>query len=530
MSTEGEICTEINTNENNSESLNSENINSESLNSESLNSESINSESINSESINSENINSENINSENINSAEIINENKISELETLYPELYKAIFKDRRNILISGIGGTGKTYSLNLIRNECQKVGIKCEVTSTTGTSAHAIKGNTIHRFSGIKLGTKPLATILADIKKKKDKVKGWKDIQILIIDEVSMLGAKTLKLINDVGQHIRYGGKIMKDIKNSKHSVEILPFGGVQVIFSADFLQLPPVNDEFAFKSPVWEKLNLFNFRMVYPYRYPDISHFEMLSRFRTAQFTPEDVQILRTRVKEYEIYRQKERWGQINEEIKPTRIYSLNRDVETVNMQELEKLEGDIVAYECNDVIIPKNKENHNFHVHEYTEFLDTVAEREIYLKEKAQVMLTTNLDVESGLTNGSRGVVMSCEDNLIAVKFKNGETINITPYPYEHEDDEVIAVRHQFPLKLAWSYSIHKSQGATLDYAIIDLGTSLFCPALGYVALSRCRTLNGLYIVNIVPDKIKADPEALKFEEELIKTSVLGHKIDE
>ena len=452
-----------------------------------------------------------------------------SELEKLYPELYKAIFKERRNILISGIGGTGKTYSINLIRNDCQKLGIKCEVTSTTGTSAHAIKGNTIHRFSGIKLGNKPLATILADIKKKRDKIKGWKDVQILIIDEVSMLGAKTLKLINEVGQHIRYGSKIMKDFKIGKYNGEILPFGGIQIIFIADFLQLPPINDEFAFKSPVWETLNFFNFRMVHPYRYPDISHFEMLSRFRTSQFTPEDIQILRTRVKEYEIYRQKERWGQINEEIKPTRIYSLNRDVETINMQELEKLEGDIVAYECNDVIIPKNKENHNFHVHEYTEFLDTVAEKEIYLKEKAQVMLTINLDVELGLTNGSRGVVMSCEDNLVAVKFKNGETINITPYPYEHEDDDVIAVRHQFPLKLAWSYSIHKSQGATLDYAIIDLGTSLFCPALGYVALSRCRTLNGLYIVNIVPDKIKADPDALKFEEELIKTSILGNKIE-
>jgi ATP-dependent DNA helicase PIF1 len=457
------------------------------------------------------------------------NESNVSELKTLYPELYKAIFNDKRNILISGIGGTGKTYSLNLIRNECNKLGIKCEVTSTTGTSAHSIKGNTIHRFSGIKLGTKPLATILADIKKKKDKLKGWKEVQLLIIDEVSMLGAKTLKLINDVGQHIRYGSKIMKDISKGKYQEEILPFGGVQVIFSADFLQLPPVNDEFAFKSPVWEKLNLFNFRMIHPYRYPDKNHFEMLSRFRTAQFTQQDIDTLRTRVKEYEIYRQKERWGQINEEIKPTRIYSLNRDVEHVNMQELEKLEGDLVSYECTDTIIPKNKENHNFHVNEYTEYLDTIAEREIFLKEKAQVMLTTNLDVESGLTNGSRGVVIKCEDNIVQVKFKNGDIINITPFPYEHEDDDVIAVRYQFPLKLAWSYSIHKSQGATLDYAIIDLGTTLFCPALGYVALSRCRTLNGLYIVNIVPDKIKADPDALKFEEDLIKSSVIAKSIE-
>ena len=157
-----------------------------------------------------------------------------------------------------------------------------------------------------------------------------------------------------------------------------------------------------------------------------------------------------------------------------------------------------------------------------------MDNIAEREIYLKPGAQVMLTTNLDVESGLTNGSRGVVMECGDNSITVKFKNGNIIPIIPYPYEHEDDDVIIVRHQFPLRLAWSYSIHKSQGATLDYAIIDLGTSLFCPALGYVALSRCRTLEGLFIVNIVPSKIKADPEALEFEEKLILDSITAKKI--
>lgn len=455
------------------------------------------------------------------------NNKENSTLYKLYPELYEAIFTKKRNVLISGIGGTGKTYSLNLIKSECIKLGIKCDITSTTGTSAHAIKGTTIHKFSGIKLGTKPLATILSDIKKRKDILKGWKDAQILIIDEVSMLGSKTLSLINDVAQNIRYGTNLLK-WKKSKESGIIFPFGGVQIIFSADFLQLPPVNDEFAFKSEVWKQLDLFYFRMIHPYRYPDISHFQMLSRFRTGQFTEEDIKTLRSRVREYEIYRQKERWGQITDQIKPTRIYSLNRDVDNINKEELEKLEGDTVAYECTDVIMPKNKQSSNFKVHEYTEYMDTIAEREIYLKEGAQVMLTTNLDIECGLTNGSRGVVIECGDSSVSVKFKNGNTFSITPFPYEHEDDEVVVIRHQFPLKLAWSYSIHKSQGATLDYAIIDLGTSLFCPALGYVALSRCRTLEGLFIVNIVPEKIRADLDALQFEEEIVNNSVTAKSI--
>ena len=444
-----------------------------------------------------------------------------SPLFTLYPDLYNAIFEQKRNVLISGIGGTGKTYSLNLIRSECDKLGIKCDVTSTTGISAHAIKGSTIHRFSGIKLGKKPLATILSDIKSRKDIVKAWKTAEILIIDEVSMLGANTLTLINNVAQNIRYGSLVSKKNKDKNK-----PFGGIQVIFSADFLQLPPVNDEFCFKSPVWNSLHLFNFRMIHPYRYPDLNHFQMLSRFRVGKFTDEDIELLKTRIKEYDIYKQKERWGQITDDIKPTRIYSLNRDVETINMQELERLEGDLNVYECNDVFVPKKKEGYK--VHEYTDYMDNIAEREIYLKPGAQVMLTTNLDVESGLTNGSRGVVMECGDNSITVKFKNGNIIPIIPYPYEHEDDDVIIVRHQFPLRLASSYSIHKSQGATLDYAIIDLGTSLFCPALGYVALSRCRTLEGLFIVNIVPSKIKADPEALEFEEKLILDSITAKKI--
>jgi ATP-dependent DNA helicase PIF1 len=486
-----------------------------------------------------------------------------SELYKLYPQLYEAIFKDKRNILISGIGGTGKTYSLQLIREECGKLGIKCDMTSTTGISAHAIKGTTIHRFSGIKLGKKPLNVILSDIKKRKEILKGWKEAQILIIDEVSMLGAKTLTLINQVAQYIRYGNRRMKiynkknrenideehlsdeEIDKSsndcKKDFPVLPFGGIQVIFSADFLQLPPVNDEFCFKSSVWEQLNLFNFRMIHPYRYTDHKHFQMLSRFRTGDFTEEDITILRTRIKAYNEYRQKERCGMING-IKPTRIYSLNRDVETVNLQELEKLDTDMIEYECTDTIIPKIKEKkgknndtkeektcNHFLITEYTEYLDNIADRNIYLKEGAQVMLTVNLDIELGLTNGSRGIVLACNDNSVTVKFMNDKTIDIIPYPYEYQDDNVLIIRQQFPLKLAWSYSIHKSQGATLDYAIIDLGTSLFCPALGYVALSRCRTLEGIYIVNIVPEFIKADPEALKFEQELIQNSIVANKIE-
>lgn len=457
-----------------------------------------------------------------------------SELRRLYPELEEAIFKDHRNVVISGPGGTGKSYSIGMIKNQAAKMGRQCDVTSTTGVSAHAIGGSTIHRFSSIQLGDKPVSVLVDKIRKNKDKLNRWKNADIIIIDECSMLGANILTLLDAIGKEIRLGKRELR--LRQKKKVPIPPFGGVQIIISADFCQLPPINDEYAFKSPVWDALDPFYFRMTHPYRYPDLDHFHRIMRIRVGEHTEEDIAVLRTRVTAYDEYRRRERLGEMKEAIKPTRIYPLKKDVEAINMGELDKLDEDSIVYDADDIITIKLKGDGSPMVNpesvnssEYIEYMDGIAPAELIMKVGAQVMLTKNLDVDMGLVNGSRGVVQECCDERISVLFKNGMEIDIVPAAYEYEDDNVIAYRHQFPLILAYASSVHKQQGATLDYAIIDLGTSLFGPAMGYVALSRCKCMDGIFIVNLMPEKLRVDPEALEFENKIIKLSAKARLID-
>lgn len=459
-----------------------------------------------------------------------------TELYKLYPELYQAVFIDKRNIYISGPGGTGKSYSIGLIKKECNRLRINCSLTATTGVAAHGL-GNgasTIHRWSSINLGDKPAEVITKNIRTTKERSRRWKDTDVLVIDEVSMLGSQILTLIDRVGKDIRIGKRETKKLLSEKMPIPC--FGGIQVILSGDFLQLMPIGDDFCFKSPVWNELNLFYFRMTFPYRYPDENHFSLLSRVRVAKHTEEDIEAMRERVKAYEEYRKRERDGSLEESIKPTRIYSLKRDVEAINKVELEKLEGDVIAYEAEDTIIVKtNKEGvpivsiDNLNTTEYMDYMDSIVDKEIMMKTGSQVLLTKNLSVDDGLVNGSRGVVIGCYDERITVKFKSGAQVDITPYNYEFEDDKVTVIRTQFPLILCWALTTHKIQGSTLDYAIIDIGTSIFSAGQAYVSLSRCRRLKDIMIINVMPEKIKADPEALEFEEKMTKISVLAKPIE-
>jgi ATP-dependent DNA helicase PIF1 len=460
---------------------------------------------------------------------------KSVELIDLYPDLFNAIFKDNRNVFISGPGGAGKSYTIGKIKNYCDLNNIQCDLTSTTGVSAHALGhgASTIHRFTSINLGDKPIDTIIKNIKTNPEKLARWKKAQILVIDEVSMLGSLILDLISAIGKEIRIGKRKMRTMKKS--NIPIPPFGGIQIIFSADMMQLMPIRDKFPFESPVWEELNLYNFRVTHPYRYPDINHFQLLSRVRLGEQTQEDIDMLNKRVVAYKEY-MKDGGSLVINDIKPTRIYPLKRDVEDINSMELEKLDGDTSLYEATDCITIKHNDSgepmidpENINTQEYAEYMDAIVPYEIGMKPGAQVMLTKNLSVEEGLVNGARGVVESCGDDTIVVKFKCGMTVDITPEEYEYEDEKVTVNRVQFPLMLAWSVSIHKMQGATLDYCIIDLGTSLFACGMGYVALSRCKTVSGIFIVNLIPRMLKANPIALQFEQELIKKSIMAPKVD-
>lgn len=438
--------------------------------------------------------------------------------DKLYQEISELVIKGRKNIYISGPGGCGKSYIIKKLYQECLAKGIPTGITSTTGVSAHSLGSGarTIHSWGAIKLGKSHPDIIIKKIMNNKQAKERWTKTEILIIDEISMCSSELFEYLDIIAKEIRLGKREM--LRLSRNNITIPPFGGLQIIASGDFLQLPPVNGEFIFQSKLWKSMNFKYFRLTHPYRYPDPTFFEMLLRAREGKMTDDDIEKLRKRVVAYNEYKKSEK-NLPPGSIKPTKVSSLKKDVEAVNLAELDSLEGDAFAYEATDVITAKDSKNKN-HLDKvvYSEYMDNIVSREILLKPGAQVMLTVNLSVDDGLVNGSRGIIEECCDDQVKVKFKSGLVLDMKPNAYEYEDEIAICVRYQFPLILAWSATTHKIQGSTLDSVIIDLGTSLFCPALGYVALSRCRTLEGIYINNIIPDKIKADPIALEFDKTL------------
>ena len=215
-----------------------------------------------------------------------------------YKEIKKYVFEKKRNILLHSMGGTGKSQALLCIKRDCERDNIICYTTSTTGISSFNIRGQTIHRFSGIGIADKSVEITIKKISKNKDCIKRIKECQILILDEISMLGVKTFDLIDRVFKHFR----------SSR-----LPFGGLQVVLTGDVLQLQPIGDDFCFESDIWEKLNLKIFKMKRPYRYmssnpakrkENIKHFQMLKRLRLGTQTKEDEKVLQTRVKAFKEY----------------------------------------------------------------------------------------------------------------------------------------------------------------------------------------------------------------------------------
>jgi ATP-dependent DNA helicase PIF1 len=456
-----------------------------------------------------------------------------SELFKHHPELYKALFVDKRNVFLSGEGGTGKSWIVaNMIKPESDRLAINCVMTSTTGVSANRLGrgAQTVHRWSGIRLGDKPADVVVGWIKQRPETKKRWKECKILIIDEMSMLNSVTFELLDEVGQRIKYNMRDLKAFRRDK--IPIPTFGGIQLMATADFLQLPPVDGKFAFETALWERMNFFNYRLWEPKRYADLEHFQRLQRVRLGEMTDQDIEDFRARVKACDEYKKREREEGLDEEIKPTRIFARRADVDGVNVDELDNLEGEIICYESSDhIVVKQDKEGKHLIDPEkvnrlqYSDILDEICPPEVHLKPGAQVMLTRNLSVEQELVNGSRGIVEACLDDRVTVKFRSGESVDIVPYPHEFEDETVVCVRNQIPLILAWASTIHKSQSTTLDYVIGDCGTSVFAPGMAYVLLSRCKTLKGMLLSNFMAKMVKPHPKALEFEKKVRENSVMA-----
>lgn len=382
------------------------------------------------------------------------------------------------NIFLSGEAGAGKSYLIKHFQTYAISQGKNIQVTAMTGCAALLLeKAKTLHSWAGIGIGNGTISKIISNIKKY-HKLQNWLDIDILIIDEISMMSKKLFEILDEIAKKIR---------KNKK------PFGGIQIICSGDFHQLPPVEDEFCFESELWDvtfKTQIVlkeNFR-----QQGDLVYQGILNEIRQGTISPESCKLLLDCTKKIS-----------KSELKPTLLYPTKKYADQVNQFENMTLETEENKYKKSYIDAPA-------YILEELEKQKGMFEEHITIKVGSQVMCIANLDEIT--VNGSQGVVIGFERGFPVVKFSKITRV-IEPHIWKNEKYEGYGIQ-QIPLILSWAITIHKAQGITLDEACINIGSSVFEYGQTYVALSRIKSLDGLYIKSLDVSRIKANPKVIDF----------------
>jgi len=416
------------------------------------------------------------------------------------------------NIFITGPGGTGKTALIKYIQKDAARKGFQIQVCALTGCAAVLLecKAKTLHSWAGIGLGTASLDQLTTKIMKNRYAKDNWKNTDILVVDEVSMMSQKLFELLDAIGKTIR---------KNSK------PFGGIQLIFSGDFYQLPPVGDKddpetvkFCFESMLWSQTFSLkkHVQLTKIFRQADPVYQKILNQIREGRLKRSSNEML--------LHNVGRQFLQGNE-VRPTKLFPTRNKVEQVNTKEMNGLKTDELEYKLKyhsdlEMTATEMVKRRQFTREQIqTELLYLKAnlrcDEVVKLKVGAQVMCIVNIELDNGQTlcNGSQGVITRLsEQGLPVVKFGSFETV-MGYHVWPSENIPGIGVS-QLPLILAWALTIHKSQGATLDIAEIDAGSGIFECGQTYVALSRVKSLEGLYLTSFDASKIKVSRKVQEF----------------
>jgi ATP-dependent exoDNAse (exonuclease V) alpha subunit len=388
------------------------------------------------------------------------------------------------SVLLTGPAGAGKTFVLNQFIRIARNEGKHVSVTATTGLAATHLSGTTIHSWSGIGIADELQPGFGDYISKNRHEIIEKTDI--LIIDEISMLHDFRLDMVDEICRVVR-----KKDE----------PFGGIQVIMSGDFFQLPPINrgdsraGGFVVNSKVWQELDPTICYLEEQYRQDDEELLDILNALRAGELNRGHAEKLLARVGV----------EPDNNEI-ITELHTVNVDVDKLNEVRLGLLEGDELFY-TQTTTGSKN----------YIDSLQrsVLAPATLRVKKGALVMAVKN-SLDRKYVNGSLGTVIDFESatDYPIVEFKSGKVVTMSPDTWELRDgDKKRASITQIPLRLAWAITVHKSQGMTLDAAKIDLRKA-FVEGMGYVALSRVKNLNSLFLsgINQMALRVSEDAQAI------------------
>lgn len=404
-----------------------------------------------------------------------------------------------KSIVLTGEAGTGKTEVVKYIRNKARKAKLRLALTSTTGTSALLIGGTTIHSYLGIGRGDGSWSNLATFISSKPALKKRWTDLDILVIDEVSMMNPELFDKLDKIGRFIRNNRRV--------------PWGGIKLMLCGDFLQLPVVgSDKFLFEADSFDEvIDEVHILTENVRQEGDQEWSRILSSIRMGELDDEAYSTLLLRVGT----------DVAIDGVKPTKLYSRNDQVDRENARSILNLLEARPGLETKSYHMTSTSPTGKRYSKEALKKLkdQCIAPEAMELCLGAQVMYLRN-NTDMGLSNGSRGVVVGFTEQLPVVKFMNNLTLTVYPEEFtvnnaEHGTSELIL--KQLPIKVAFAISIHKSQGVTLDCVEVDI-SKCFCDGQAYVALSRVKTLNGLSLTTKFDrSNISANPKCLEFYKE-------------
>jgi ATP-dependent DNA helicase PIF1 len=400
---------------------------------------------------------------------------------------------DGNSVFLTGAPGAGKTYVLNDFIRRATRAGKTVAVTASTGIAATHIGGTTIHSWSG--LGIKDVLTDYdRQILVRNDRLtKRYNAADVLVIDEVSMLHGHRLDMVNEVAKLLRKSEK---------------PFGGLQVILVGDLFQLPPISrgsdvTDFVHLSAAWEELNPKICYITEQHRQAQTGDalLDLLEAMRRGDVGELHEAALTERLRE-------QRPG----DLVVTRLYSHNMDVDSINDRHLKAIAEDGKVYQA-------QTSGQAAKVEQLAK--SVLAPERLELKKGAEVMFVANKP-KDGFVNGTRGRVVDFDGDTPVVLLPSDREIRVERHSWKLEEDgRVRAEIGQLPLRLAWAITIHKSQGMSLDAAEIDLSRS-FTPGMGYVALSRVRSMDGVYLTGINQMALAMHPMIFAFDADLRASS--------